>query len=218
MRRWRRGSDFDEAAFDRELQDWERRWADQHESYPTRTARRFDQSVAAAMGEISSGTGQAVCARRAQPDHRQAGDLFERPSGPWRRLGQRWQAEQHGELLGHGCRQRQRPVVASGPGRAGEGRARRGGRLIMATSAITGSPSRCPMTASTGKPWRIAGTITNSPPAQAIPADSPRARPATRAHQGRGALPADKPDATSTDVELVATKWERWVGRGEPET
>jgi alpha-N-acetylglucosaminidase len=31
------GASFDEAAFDRGLQDWERRWADQHESYPTRT-------------------------------------------------------------------------------------------------------------------------------------------------------------------------------------
>ena len=31
------GVNFDEAAFDRGLQDWERRWADQHESYPTRT-------------------------------------------------------------------------------------------------------------------------------------------------------------------------------------
>lgn len=30
------GSSFDAAAFDRELQEWERRWADQHESYPTR--------------------------------------------------------------------------------------------------------------------------------------------------------------------------------------
>jgi hypothetical protein len=30
------GSEFDEAAFDRNLQDWERRWADQHESYPRR--------------------------------------------------------------------------------------------------------------------------------------------------------------------------------------
>ncbi len=40
LRRRRRGAgdggSFDAAAFDRELQDWERRWADQHESYPTR--------------------------------------------------------------------------------------------------------------------------------------------------------------------------------------
>ena len=30
------GANFDATAFDRGLQDWERRWADQHESYPTR--------------------------------------------------------------------------------------------------------------------------------------------------------------------------------------
>jgi alpha-N-acetylglucosaminidase len=30
------GGSFDPAAFDRELQEWERRWADRHESYPTR--------------------------------------------------------------------------------------------------------------------------------------------------------------------------------------
>jgi hypothetical protein len=30
------GGSFDVAAFDRDLQDWERRWADRHESYPTR--------------------------------------------------------------------------------------------------------------------------------------------------------------------------------------
>ena len=30
------GASFDAAAFDRELQEWERRWADRHESYPTR--------------------------------------------------------------------------------------------------------------------------------------------------------------------------------------
>lgn len=29
---------------------------------------------------------------------------------------------------------------------------------------------------------------------------------------------ADKPDATSTDVELVATKWERWVTRADGES
>ena len=109
------GGSFDAAAFDRELQDWERRWADRHESYPTRPRGRFDQSIAAAMGEISPGHGQAVCARGAKPGHRQAGHLFERPAGTWRRLGQRWQAEQHGKLLGHGRQQRQRPVVAGGP-------------------------------------------------------------------------------------------------------
>jgi hypothetical protein len=31
------GGNFDAATFDRELQDWERRWADRHETYPTRS-------------------------------------------------------------------------------------------------------------------------------------------------------------------------------------
>jgi alpha-N-acetylglucosaminidase len=76
------GASFDEVAFDRGLQDWERHWADRHESYPTRprgdsirVSRRLWETYHPALAKLYApeepnlATGKPATCSSALPGH-----------------------------------------------------------------------------------------------------------------------------------------------------